>query len=161
MRWAAATAPARLGAGGAAGAVGVDVLTELAAVEAEPPRTGSPRVLFHEGDPRGYAAASLVLLADRFPGEALDAVTDALAATSGPESFPVAEAALRPAFGEPGPAGVGAFEELGERQRRLVRVVAGLGAETWQWVNLWSTVRAWGLPTPRDPLRAYAGLPEE
>ncbi|MQY33742.1 hypothetical protein SRB17_17070 [Streptomyces sp. RB17] len=51
--------------------------------------------------------------------------------------------------------------ELGERQRRLVRVLAELDTETWQWMNLWSTVRAFGLPTPRNPLRVYAGLPEE
>ncbi|MGV4985959.1 HEAT repeat domain-containing protein [Streptomyces sp. NRAIS4] len=161
VRWAAATALARLGGAGVADAVRVDVLTELAAVEDEQPETGSLRVLFHEGDLRGYAAASLVLLADRFPDEALDAVTGALTATSGPAAFPVAGAALRLAFGEPVPGGVGAFEELGERQRRLVRVLAGLDTQTWQWVNLWSTVRAWGLPTPRNPLRVYAGLPEE
>ncbi|MEV6118443.1 hypothetical protein AB0L59_39740 [Streptomyces sp. NPDC052109] len=81
--------------------------------------------------------------------------------TSGPASFPVAEAALRPAFGGPVPAGCGAFGEPGERRRRLVRVLAGLDTETGQWVNLWTTVRAWGLPTLRNPLRAYAGLPEE
>jgi hypothetical protein len=161
VRWAAATALARLGAAGAAGAVSVEVLTELAAVEDEVPGTGSLRVPFHEGDLRGCAAASLVLLADRFPGEALDAVTGALAGTSGPASFPVAEAALRLAFGAPGQGGVGAFEELGEGQRRLVRVLAGLGKETWQWVNLLALVRSWGLPTPRDALRAYAGLPAE
>jgi HEAT repeat protein len=160
VRWAAATALARLG-GGAADAVSTEVLAELVAAQAEPPSADSPGVLFHEGDLRGYTAASLVLLAGRFPDEALDAVTHALAAASGPACFPLARAALRLAFGEPGPDGVGPFAELDERRRHLVRTLAGLDAATWQWVNLWEIVGAWHLPTSRAALRAYAGLPEE
>ncbi|MFE2075252.1 hypothetical protein [Streptomyces misionensis] len=160
VRWAAATALARLGATGAEGAVGPRVLAELVAV-AEESETGLPHVPFHDGDLRGYSAASLTLLADRFPAEALDAVTDALAATTGPASFAVASAALRLAFGEPGPDGPGAFTALTEPQRRLVRALAGLDKDTWQWANLWGIVRSWGLPVPRDALRAYAGLPGE
>ncbi len=160
VRWAAATALARLGATGAEGAVCPRVPAELAAV-AEESGTDMPHVPFHEGDLRGYSAASLTLLADRFPTEALDAVTGALAATTGPASFAVASAALRLAFGEPGPDGPGAFAALTEPQRRLVRALAGLDKDTWQWANLWSIVRSWGLPVPRDALRAYAGLPEE
>ncbi|GLX50467.1 hypothetical protein Shyhy01_34170 [Streptomyces hygroscopicus subsp. hygroscopicus] len=160
VRWAAATALARLGGRGVEAAVSAEVLSELVAV-AEEPGSDTPRVVFHEGDLRGYSAASLTLLAGRFPAEALDAVTGGLAATSGPESFPLATAALRLAFGEPGPDGPGAFTELAEPQRRLVRVLAELDKATWQWANLWGIVRSWGLPTPRDALRAYAGLSEE
>ncbi|MFF3194043.1 HEAT repeat domain-containing protein [Streptomyces misionensis] len=160
VRWAAATALARLGATGVEGAVGPRVLAELVAV-AEESETGLPHVPFHDGDLRGYSAASLTLLADRFPAEALGAVTDALAATTGPASFAVASAALRLAFGEPGPDGPGAFTALTEPQRRLVRALAGLDKDTWQWANLWGIVRSWGLPVPRDALRAYAGLPGE
>ena len=65
------------------------------------------------------------------------------------------------AFGEPGPQGPGAFTELTEAQRRLVRVLAERDKATWQWANFCGIVRSWGLPTPRDALRAYAGLPEE
>ncbi len=160
VRWAAATALARLGGRGVEAAVTADVLAELVA-GAEQPGPDEPRVPFHEGDPRGYSAASLTLLADRYPREALDAVTDGLAATTGPASFPVATAALRLAFGDPRPEGPGAFTELTEPQRRLVRVLAGLDKHTWQWANLQDIVRSWGLPVPRDELRAYAGLPEE
>ncbi|MFJ2841491.1 hypothetical protein ACIPD2_07325 [Streptomyces griseofuscus] len=88
-------------------------------------------------------------------------MTDGLAVTTGPASFPVATAALRLAFGEPGPQGPGAFAELTEAQRRLVRVLAERDKATWQWANFCGIVRSWGLPTPRDALRAYAGLPEE
>ncbi|MFH8803990.1 HEAT repeat domain-containing protein [Streptomyces sp. NPDC017936] len=158
VRWAAATALARLGATGAEHAVSAGVLAELAATEAEPPGAG---VLFHEGDLRGYAATSLTLLADRFPEEALDAVTDGLSATSGPAGFPVAMAALRLAFGEPGPDGLPEFEELDERQQRLIRTLGSLDADTWRWANFWEIVRRWGLPQQREAIRAYAGMPEE
>ncbi|WP_201300721.1 HEAT repeat domain-containing protein [Streptomyces sp. HF10] len=160
VRWAAATALARLGGKGVEAAVTADVLAELVSCAGEP-GPDEPRVPFHEGDTRGYSAASLTLLADRYPREALDAVTDGLAATTGPASFPVATAALRLAFGDPRPDGPGAFTDLTEPQRRLVRVLAGLDKDTWRWANFWDIVRSWGLPTPRDALRAYVGLPEE
>ncbi|MFJ3306807.1 HEAT repeat domain-containing protein [Streptomyces sp. NPDC086549] len=158
VRWASATALARLGATGAERAVSAGVLAELAAAEAVPPEPG---VLFHEGDVRGYAATSLTLLADRFPEEALDAVTDGLSATSGPASFPVAAAALRLAFGEPGPDGLPEFDELDERQQRLIRTLGSLDTDTWRWANFWAVVRVWGLPQRREAMRAYAGMPEE
>lgn len=158
VRWAAATALARLGATGAEGAVSAEVFAELAAVEAEPP---GPRVLFHEGDLRGYAATSLTLLAARFPKEALDAVTDGLSATSGPGSFPVAGAALRLAFGEPIADGLPEFGALAEQQQRLIRTLGSLGTDTWRWANFCAIVRGWGLPHRREAMRAYAGMPEE
>ncbi|OIK23665.1 hypothetical protein VT52_031345 [Streptomyces malaysiense] len=160
VRWAAATALARLGGRGVEAAVTADVAAELVAA-ARDPAPGEPPIPFHEGDLRGYSAASLTLLAEVYPREALDAVTDGLAATSGPASFPLATAALRLAFGEPGTDGPGAFTELTEPQRRLVRVLAELDRATWQWANFWGIVRSWGLPAPRDALRAYAGLPRE
>ncbi|WP_159046329.1 hypothetical protein [Streptomyces sp. MMG1121] len=43
----------------------------------------------------------------------------------------------------------------------LVRTPAGLDAKTWRWTNLRAIVRSWGLPAPRQPLRAYAGPAEE
>ncbi|MPY32917.1 HEAT repeat domain-containing protein [Streptomyces adustus] len=161
VRWAAATALARLGATGAEGAesaVSAGVLAELAAAEAEPPEPG---VLFHGGDLRGYAAASLTLLADRFPEEALDAVTYGLSATSGPASFPVAAAALRLAFAEPGPNGPPKFVELTQRQQRLIRTLGSLDADTWRWANFCEIVRQWGLPQQREAMRVYAGMPQE
>ncbi|GAA2426166.1 HEAT repeat domain-containing protein [Streptomyces macrosporus] len=161
VRWAAATALARLGSTGAEAAVGAEVLAELAAVEADPPEPGPPGILFHEGNLRGYAAASLTLLADRYPTEALDAVTDGLAATTGPAGFAVAAAALRLAFGSQRPAGLPAFADLDRRQQRLVRVLATLDDGTWRWGNFLGILRAWGLPQDRAAMRAYAGMPTE
>jgi hypothetical protein len=158
VRWAAATALARLIAAGAECTESAGVLAELAAAQAEPPEPGVP---FHGSDPRGYAASSLTLLADRYPDEALDAVTDGLSATSGPATFPLAEAALSLAFGEPSPNGLPAFDALTEPQQRLIRTLASLGPDTWRWANFWSIVRAWRLPQQREEMRAYAGLPDE
>ncbi|MGX1545165.1 hypothetical protein [Streptomyces adustus] len=137
------------------------VLAQLAAAEAEPPEPG---VLFHRGDLRGYAATSLTLLADRFPQETLDAVTDGLSATSGPASFPVAATALRLAFTKPGPAepnNLPEFDEQAERQQRLIRTLGSLDTDTWRWANFCEIVRAWGLPRQREAMRRYAGMPEE
>ncbi|WP_432043096.1 HEAT repeat domain-containing protein [Streptomyces cadmiisoli] len=159
VRWSAATALARLGAIGAERTFSAVVLAELAAAAAEPPE---PAVLFHAGDLRGYAAASLSTLADRFPREALAAVTDGLAATSGPGSFPVAAAALRLAFGEPQRGVSPEFDELDERQQRLICTLGSLDEKTWRWANFWEIVRAWGLPQQREAMRAYARmLPNE
>lgn len=159
MRWAAATALARLGSTGSGVAVGTEVLAELAAAEADPPEPGPPGILFHEGDLRGYAAASLTQLADRYPAEALDAVTDGLAATTGPVGFAVAAAALHLAFGGQRPTGLPAFADLDHRQQRLVRVLATLDDGTWRWVNFLEILRAWGLPQDRAAMRAYAEMP--
>ncbi|GAA2405481.1 hypothetical protein GCM10010420_36610 [Streptomyces glaucosporus] len=158
VRWAAATALARLGSTEAGATVGAEVLAELAAAEADPPEPGPPGILFHEGNLRGYAAASLTLLADRYPAEALDAVTDGLAATAGPAGFAVAAAALHLAFGPQRPAGLPEFADLDSRQQRLVRVLAALDEDTWRWVNFLEILRAWGLPQDRAAMRAYAGL---
>ncbi|OKJ73610.1 hypothetical protein AMK31_32535 [Streptomyces sp. TSRI0107] len=153
VRWAAATALARLGHGGDPA-----VLAELAATAAAPPEPGPPGVPFHDGDLRGYAASTLTRLADRFPDEALDAVTDGLAATSGPGSFAVTQAALHMAFGPERPDRLPAHAELDARRQRLIRVLADLGEDTWRWGNFLAILRGWGLPTDRQELRAYAGM---
>ncbi|MEU9075550.1 hypothetical protein [Kitasatospora sp. NPDC048538] len=176
LRWAAAVALARLtstptatgtattdtptaGTGEADQGLGAAVLTELTAAEAAPPEPGAPGVAFHEGDLRGYAAASLTLLAADHPEEALDAVIDGLARTSGPAAFAVTAAALRLAFGPPRPGPLPPFAELDERRRRLVRTLADLDEPTWRWGNFLEILRAWGLPQDRPAIRAYAGLP--
>ncbi|MDT0318720.1 HEAT repeat domain-containing protein [Streptomyces millisiae] len=157
VRWAAATALARLGHPARDAAA---VLAELAAAQAEPPSSGATGVPFHEGDLRGYSAASLTLLADRHPDETLSAATDGLAAAaSGPAVFPVAAAALRLAFGDERPTPLPPFAELTPGQRRLVGVLAELDEHTRSWVNFLEIVDAWGLPRQREALRAYAGLP--
>ncbi|MQS16974.1 HEAT repeat domain-containing protein [Streptomyces kaniharaensis] len=168
-RWAAAVALARLATDDAPAAddaaddpandpdLTAAVLAELAAAEATPPEPGPPGIAFHDGDLRGYAAVSLTLLADTHPDEALDAVTDGLARTSGVPAFAVTAAALRLAFGtQHGP--LPSFPDLDERRQRLIRVLAERDEATWRWMNFVDILRAWGLPQDRPAMRSYAQL---
>lgn len=116
-------------------------------------------VRFLDGDIRGYASHSLVLLADSLTDEAFDAVLAGLARTSQTDSFAITAAALRLAF-PAGPAETPPpFAELGERQRRVVRILADMGRSTWHWGNFTDILQAWRLPSDQAGLRAYAGLP--
>ncbi|MEZ0096276.1 hypothetical protein [Streptacidiphilus sp. EB129] len=159
VRWAAATALVRVGYAGSDPALGAQVLAELAATEAEPPQPAPPGIAFYDGDLRGYAATSLTLLADRYPAEALDAVTQGLAATSGPATFAITAAALRLAFRAPHQTSLPVFADLESRQQHLVRVLAALDQDTWRWANFLEILRAWGLPQDRTSMRIYADMP--
>ncbi|MCU7820371.1 HEAT repeat domain-containing protein [Kitasatospora sp. DSM 101779] len=163
VRCGAAIALARLGSTGAESAVDVTVLAELAAVEAEEPESepDGPAVPFHDGDLRGYAALALTQVADRYPGEALDAVTTGLASAAGPAAFPVTAAALRLAFGNRPPTPLPPFAELDHRQQRLVTTLASMGEDTWCWGNFMEILRGWEIPSRRTELRTYAGLPND
>lgn len=161
VRWAAATALVRQSGQGLETPIRAAVLAELAATEANPPEPGPPDILFHDGDLRGYAAASLTLFADSHPSEALDAVTDGLAATSGPASFAVTSAALRLAFGPQRTGSLPRFTDLDGPQQRVIRVLASLDEDTWRWGNFLGILRAWGLPKNRTAMRNYAGMATE
>ncbi|MEW1910948.1 HEAT repeat domain-containing protein [Kitasatospora sp. NPDC085895] len=159
VRWGAAIGLARLGSTGAEAAVDAEVLAELAAVEAEEPDGEELAVPFQDGDLNGYAALALTQVADRYPAEALDAVTTGLARASGPAAFPVTAAALRLAFGGSSHADLPPFAELDHGQQRLVTTLASLGDDTWCWGNFLQILRGWDIPADRTELRAYAGLP--
>lgn len=155
LRCAAAIALARLGHGGPA------VVVALAEATANPPEAGEedgPAVHFLSGDLRGYASESLIPLAESLTPEAFDAVLDGLSGSREIGSFSITGAALRLAF----PAGPAAetppFEELDDRQQRVVRALAEFGPETWRWGNFTAIVRAWRLPSRHEHLREYAGL---
>jgi HEAT repeat protein len=149
-RWAAAVALARLAPADPA------VIDVLASSSAEPPGQTEPVVMFHEGDLRAYASASLVPLDP--PEEAITAVLAGLSRTSGLSAFAPTLAALRLAFGAEPPESPPAFDELTEPQRRTVRTLAEMDEETWQWLNFSEFVHRWKLPDEREACRRYAGL---
>jgi hypothetical protein len=156
VRWAAATALVRLGAVGDGGAA----VAELTAAQVVLPEAGSAGIPFHEGDLRGYAAASLAGLGDGHRAEALAAVTDGLATATGTAVFALADAALSLAFRQPQPAeDLPDLGDMDEGQRRLIHVLASLDEDTWQWVNFLQILRAWGLPQSRSAMRDLAGPP--
>lgn len=88
LRWAAAVALARLGV------AEPGVIGALAAASADPPAAeAGPEVNFQQGDLRAYASKTLVMLADRLPPEAIDAVLEGLSKSSETAAFPMAGAA--------------------------------------------------------------------
>ncbi|TXS54417.1 HEAT repeat domain-containing protein [Streptomyces sp. t39] len=154
VRWAAATAITEAGCPAQDADACVAVLATLCADEDEPSDHGIP---FHEGDLRGYAAASLTVLGERHPGEALEAVTSGLSRTSGIAAFAVTSAALRLAFGDGRPASLPAYTDLTPAQQRLMRTLASLDDDTWMWGNFLEILRSWGVPAGREAMRAYTG----
>ncbi|MBC6456676.1 HEAT repeat domain-containing protein [Actinomadura sp. HBU206391] len=153
LRWAAAVALARLDVLDSA------VIEALAAASADPPEPGpGPQVGFLQGDLRAYATQTLAALAGRVPQAAVDAVLTGLSRSSEVAAFAMAEAALRLTFPAGALSPLPPFEELTEPQRRVVRVLAELGPETWRWVNFTSIMRDWNLPAEQPECRAYAGL---
>jgi hypothetical protein len=172
-RWAAATALARLGDhSGQVARVLADTAveppeapksSELSGSSETPENPDAPQegrlVRFLDGDIRGYASLSLVLLADSVTPEVFDAVSEGLARSSETGAFTIAGAALRLAFPAGPPERLPPFADLDDRQQRVVRVLAELRTQTWHWGDFTDIVQAWKLPTWRDTLRAYAGLP--
>jgi HEAT repeat protein len=155
LRWAAATALARLGV------TDVAVVAELARRGASEPSQEAPRVAFYDGgDIRAYSARSLAALDGSFTDEAVAAVLDGLADVSGPYAFTPTATALRLTFGPEPPSTRPSFAELTEAQRRCVRILAEIGERTWLWNDFTEILRGWHLPDRRDDCRRYAGLPD-
>lgn len=113
---------------------------------------------FLKGDLRAYASQTLATLDGHLPPHALRAVLDGLARTSEVAAFSMIAAALRLTFPDGAPHPLPPFDELTEPQRRVVRILAGLGQETWRWGNFISIIRSWNLPSTHAECRAYAGL---
>jgi HEAT repeat protein len=153
LRWAAAIALARLDQTDPA------VIQTLADATATPPEQDTrPGVRFLDGDLRGYASQTLSLLADSLTPEAFDAVLDGLSRSAEIGTFSIASAALRLAFPSGPVSSLPPFEQLSDRQRRVVRVLADLGPETWRWGNFMGIMSAWKLPGRHAQCREYAGL---
>ena len=151
--WAAAIALARLGH------AEPEVIGALAAASVDPPQTGAgPAVSFLEGHLRAYASQTLAMLDGHLPPGTLNAVLDGLSQTSEVAAFPMTAAALRLTFPNGAPHPLPPFDELTEPQRRVVRILAGLGPETWRWANFTSIMRTWNLPSSHAECRSYAGL---
>ena len=92
------------------------------------------------------------------PADVIDGVLHGLARSEQVAAFPMTSAALRLAFPGGAPDPLPPLGELTELQQRVVRTLAGLGPETWRWVNFMEILRNWGLPAEQADCRAYAGL---
>lgn len=146
-RWAAAIALARLGEADAL------VVAELAACSVAPPEVP---IGFLGGNVRLYSSLALAAL-DEPPRGAVDAVLQGLSQTSDDESFPMAEVALRMAFGSP-VVPLPPFAGLTDVQQKSVRTIARLPSDSWRWGNLMEILSTWGVPTDHGECRRFAGL---
>ncbi|MCM4080260.1 HEAT repeat domain-containing protein [Paractinoplanes hotanensis] len=117
-------------------------------------------VPYLDGDLAGYAARSLALVLPDESDEALDALLGRLPTVSGAEALPVVGEALRRVFpGGPIVSGT-PFDALTERQKRVVRALAG-SPSTWLFLeraygNFAWLIGSYGLPSDEEAMRAYA-----
>nr|WP_221377288.1 hypothetical protein [Actinoplanes polyasparticus] len=117
-------------------------------------------VPYLDGDLAGYAARSLALVLPDESDEALDVLLRRLPTVSGAEALPVVGEALRRVFPS-GPIVAGTpFDALTERQKRVVRALAG-SPSTWLFLeraygNFAWLIGSYGLPSNEEAMRAYA-----
>jgi hypothetical protein len=88
-------------------------------------------------------------------------VLEGLARSQGTAVFPIASAALQLAFPGGRPDPLPPYGDLTALQQRVVRALAGLGPQTWRWVNFTQIMQAWNLPDARAECRVYAGLADK
>lgn len=139
---------------------GPEVAAELLRRAAGATRTEVP---YLGGDLSGYAALSLRLVLGEESDEAFDVLLTRLAAIPALEAppatadaLPVAAEALRRAFPD-GPVPPGTpFDDLTERQKRVVRALAA-APSVWQPGDFIWLVGGYGLPNDVGRMLAYAG----
>lgn len=167
IRWAAATALARIGSAEGTDGLGTDlteqVIAELAAAAADPPKPG---IDYNEGDLPGYTSRSLLSLSalslsahDR--ETVLCGVADCLTVMPGDHMEWTARTALAVAFAEPFQHGVPPFPELTGGQRRLLRALVKAGPWGAYGRKFEESLGNRQLPDTRAALRVYADLPDD
>ncbi|ALV37980.1 HEAT repeat domain-containing protein [Streptomyces sp. CdTB01] len=162
IRWAAATALARMGSAEDTAGLGRDltgrVISELTAVAADPPKPG---VDYNEGDIPGYTSRSLLSLADHDRETVIRGVADCLPTMPRHHTEWTARTALAVAFTESSRDRTPSFVELTEAQQRLLQALAK--AEVWNTYGkkFEEDLRSRRLPDTRAALRRYVGVPDD
>lgn len=162
IRWAAATALARIGSAEDATGLGTDltehVITELAAAAADTPK---PDIGYNEGDIPGYISRSLLSLANHDRESVLHGVADCLPAMPSHHTGWTAKRALAVSFAEPFPDDLPPFSELTEGQQRLLQALVTAGPWGGYEKTFEESLRNRQLPDTRAALRVYVGLPDD
>lgn len=161
VRWAAATALARVGSAedtGLGSELTGRVISELTAAAADPPK---PDVDYNEGDIPGYTSRSLLSLADHGRETVIRGVADCLPAMPRHHTEWTARTALAVAFTESFRDRTPSFVELTEAQQRLLQALAK--AEVWNAYGkkFEEGLRSRRLPDTGAALRHYVGLPDD
>ncbi|MGI5134308.1 HEAT repeat domain-containing protein [Streptomyces sp. CA-106110] len=162
IRWAAATALARIGSAKGATGLGTDltghVIAELAAAAADTPK---PDLDYNECDIPGYICRSLLPLADHDQETVFRSVADCLAAMPRNHMESTATSVLAVAFAEPFHDGLLPFAELAEGRQRLLQALVKAGPWGAYGKKFEESLRSQRLPDTRAALRVYAGLPDD
>ncbi|MFI0960911.1 HEAT repeat domain-containing protein [Streptomyces sp. NPDC021080] len=166
IRWAAATALARIGSTDGTAGLGPDlaraVIGELAAAAV---RTPEPGIYYNEEDIPGYTGRSLLALADHDRETVIGGVADCLAGIRSRDHLDAtARDALTVFFA--GPAHDGRpcctpLTELTEGQRRLLRALVKNGPWGRYGKQFEKCLTDRRLPDTRAGLRVYVGLPDD
>lgn len=162
IRWAAATALARISSAEGTDGLGTElterVIAELAAAAADPPK---PDIDYNEGDLPGYISRSLLSLSAHDRETVLRGVADCLTVMPANHTEWTAKTALAVAFAEPFRHGIPSFPELTEGQRRLLRAFVRSGPWGAYGKKFEESLRNRQLPDSRAALRVYTGLPDD
>lgn len=162
IRWAAATALARIGSADDSTGLGTGltghVIAELAAAATDTPK---PDIDYNEGDIPGYISRSLLSLADHDRKTVLCGVADCLTLMPDNHTDSTAKTALAVAFAEPFHDGLPPFTELTEGQQRLLRALVKAGPWSAYGKKFEEGLGDLRLPDTRSALRVYAGLPDD
>lgn len=162
MRWAAATALARIGSAEGATGLGADltrrVIAELTTAAAATPK---PAIDYNEGDIPGYISRSLLSLADYDRESVLCGVADCLTVMPSNHTGQTAKTALAVAFAEPLRDGLAPFAELAEGQQRFLQALVKAGPWGAYGKELEENLKSRRLPDSRAALRVYVGLPND
>ncbi|GAA2483840.1 hypothetical protein GCM10010276_21840 [Streptomyces longisporus] len=163
IRWAAATALARIGSAEGATGLGADlmgrVIAELTTAAADTPKQA---IDYNEGDIPGYISRSLLSLADHDRESVLCGVADCLTAMPSNHTGATAKTALDVAFPEPLRDGLAPFVgELTEGQQRFLQAVVTAGPWGAYGKELEGSLKSRRLPDTRAALRVYVGLPND
>ncbi|MGW1107252.1 HEAT repeat domain-containing protein [Streptomyces sp. NPDC002540] len=161
LRWAAATALARLTTDVHAADAGLNddgklveqiiaVLTEAAAGQVPAPGTE-----FNEGNLHGYTARTLITLIPHAPDTVLAGITDAFGGTPNRQIAGLARPVVLAAFPDAVDHTLTSFTELGAGQQRILRVLAENGPWKHYGEKFELALRERGLPDTQPALCTY------
>lgn len=163
LRWAAATALARLAATAHAAETGLDgdsvLVNRIVAVlmEAAADPVPTPGTEFNEGNLHGYTARTLITLIPHAPDIVLAGIADAFGGMTNRQIAALARPVVLAAFPDPVDHTLTPFTALGEGWQRILHVLAENGPWKHHGKRFELALRERGLPDTQPALCTYTG----